>query len=129
MQVTALYAALLALLLVYLSARVIVRRRAMRIGMGDGDDPLLARWVRAQANLAEYAPLGLLLILILEQGGWSPWLLHILGLLLVAGRWSHAFAFTFVEPRPMARVLGMVLTLTSIALSSLLCLVQAAFAG
>ncbi len=69
MRVTALYAALLALLLVYLSARVIGRRRALRIGMGEGDDPLLARWIRAQANLAEYAPLGLLLLLILELGG------------------------------------------------------------
>ncbi len=129
MHVTALYAALLALLLVYLSARVIVRRRAMRIGMGDGDDPLLARWVRAQANLAEYAPLGLLLILILELGGWSSWLLHILGLLLVAGRCAHAYAFTVVEPRLMARVLGMVLTLTSIGLASLFCLFQAFLVG
>ena len=125
MRVTALYAALLALLLVYLSARVIGRRRALRIGMGEGDDPLLARWIRAQANLAEYAPLGLLLLLILELGGWTPWVLHLLGLLLVAGRCAHAFAFTFVEPRPRARILGMALTLTSIGLSSLFCLFQA----
>ena len=42
MQVTALYAGLLGLLTIYLSARVINARRSRRVSRGDGGDAIVA---------------------------------------------------------------------------------------
>ena len=124
MTVTSLYAGLLALLYLYLTSRVIRFRRGRRVDMGDAGDPLLQRYIRAHANFAEYAPIGLLLLLLLELGSWPHWLLHLLGLMLLAGRISHAWSFSVSELREGTRVAGMVLTITMLGLAALLCLVR-----
>src|SRR3546814_3661445 len=64
--VTPLYAALCGLLLMVLSVRVILLRRELKVGLGDGDQPVLRRAIRVQANGAEYVPLALILLLLLE---------------------------------------------------------------
>jgi uncharacterized membrane protein YecN with MAPEG domain len=124
MRVTALYAALLTALYLFLTCRVIVARRKQLVDMGDGNDPLLHRLVRGHANFAEYAPLGLVLLGTLELGGWPPWLLHALGMMLLVGRVAHAWSFSVSELRLPSRTLGVVLTTTMLALAALLCLVQ-----
>ena len=124
MTVTALYAALLTALYLYLTFRVIGFRRGRRVDLGDGGDPLLARWLRGHGNFAEYAPLGLLLLLLLEQGHWPIWLLHLLGLMLLAGRLAHAWSFSVAELRAPSRVAGMALTTTMLGTAALLCLLQ-----
>jgi len=48
--VTALYGALLALLLLVLAGRVSLARSRLGIGMGHGNDPGLARAIRAHGN-------------------------------------------------------------------------------
>ena len=70
MTVTALYAGLLVAALLFLTYRVILHRRGRRVDLGDGGDRLLQRYLRGHGNFAEYVPLGLLLLLLLEQGGW-----------------------------------------------------------
>lgn len=125
MRVTALYAAPLVALYLLLTVRVIRARGARRVDMGDGGDVLLRRYVRAHGNFAEFAPLGLVLLGLLELGGWASWLLHALGLMLLGGRIAHAWSFSVAEPRLAPRRLGMGLTLTMLALAALLCLAQA----
>ena len=125
MRVTALYAGLLTALYLFLTCRVIVARRKQLVDMGDGNDPFLRRLVRGHANFAEYAPLGLVLLGTLELGGWRPWLLHALGMMLLVGRAAHAWSFSVSELRLPSRTLGVVLTTTMLALAALLCLVQA----
>lgn len=125
MHVTALYAAPLTLLYVYLSARVIGRRRALQLDTGDGDDRLTRRLIRGHANFAEFAPLGLLLLAILEIGGRSPWQLHTLGLMLLAGRLAHAWSFSSLDIRMVWRRIGMGLTFAMLGLAAVLCLRQA----
>ncbi len=56
MAITAFYAALLALLFVFLSVRVIGWRRVKRVELGHGDDSQLLRRMRVHANFAEYVP-------------------------------------------------------------------------
>ena len=51
---------------------------------------VLARRIRAHANAAEYVPLALLLLLILELNQTQPMLLHVFGCVLIAGRILHA---------------------------------------
>ena len=125
MRITALYAALLTALYLALTFRIIVMRRSDRIDLGDADDPLLRRRLRGHANFAEYAPLGLVLLGLLELGGWNAGLLHLLGLMLLAGRAAHAWSFSVAELRLRSRTLGMVLTTTMLACAAVLALVQA----
>lgn len=125
MRVTALYAGLLGGLFFWLSARIIVLRRAYRVDMGSGASRLLERFVRAHGNFAEYVPIGLVLLLVAESGGWAPAVLHAPGLALLAGRVVHAYSFSGEEPRPRSRVAGAALTLTALAVLAALCLWQA----
>ncbi|HEX2526212.1 MAG TPA: MAPEG family protein [Geminicoccus sp.] len=124
--VTALWAALLAPLHLFLTVRVIRWRRRYRIDMGNGDDVLMERYVRAQANFIETTPYALVLLLLLELTGPSAWLLHGLGLALLAGRLCHAWSFSAVELRGFSRVAGTGLSLSMIALTALLLLIGVA---
>lgn len=122
---TSLYAGLLAPLYLWLTFRVIRFRRGGRVDLGTGGSRLLERYVRAHANFAEYAPLGLLLLTLLELGGRPGWLLHLLGAALLAGRLLHAWSFSVAELRLRSRTAGTALTVTVIAVAGLLCLVRA----
>ena len=121
-DITGLYAAPLAVLFVVLSARVIMFRRANKVSLGDGGDEVLLARVRAQGNFAEYAPFGLLLILIAELQGTSGLWLHLCGGLLLIGRILHGVNFSFGLRKPVLRVGGMVLTLTSLIIGAILAL-------
>ena len=121
-HVTAFWAALLAPLYAFLTARVIRRRRRQRVDMGTGGDLLLERYVRAQANFLEAVPYALILLLLLELAGTPPWLLHLLGMMLLAGRICHARSFSFAELRGPSGVAGTGLTQTMIIGSALLLL-------
>ena len=124
MPVTSLYAALLAALFLFLTSRVIRLRRGHRVDMGDGGDRLLQRYIRAHANCAEYAPFGLLLLLLVEAGGWPGAVVHGLGLMLLGGRLAHAWSFSVAELREPSRVVGMALTTTMLGMAALLCLAR-----
>ncbi|NND45556.1 MAG: hypothetical protein HKN58_09550 [Xanthomonadales bacterium] len=88
--VTAMYAGLLGLLLILLSAQVSRQRRRARVSLGLGGDTELERAARAQGNFIEYVPLGLLLLLLLEPEITRLWILHVLGTMLLLGRILHA---------------------------------------
>jgi uncharacterized membrane protein YecN with MAPEG domain len=118
MPITALYAGLVALLFLALARRVILLRRAVQAPLGDGGDRKLARAMRAHANCAEYAPLGLILIGLAESLSVPSLILHALGLALVAGRIVHAYGVSQEPENFRLRVLGMGMTLTSIAVAA-----------
>ena len=65
--VTTFYASLLGLLFIFLSARVSTNRRRAKVSLGLGEDVGLERANRAQGNFIEYVPIGLILLLLLEQ--------------------------------------------------------------
>ena len=119
LTVTPLYAALVALLFLALSARVILYRRANMISLGDTGDKALLKRMRAQANCGEYAPIALLLLLLTEMNGAPAVALHLLGAALVLGRVFHAVGFSSTPQKMILRQLGMVLTLAMILLTAL----------
>lgn len=125
MAITAIYAALLGLLLLVLSINVIRIRRSDRISLGAGDNPLLERRIRAQGNFAEYVPIALILIAIVESTGGDAFLVHGLGTVLLVGRLAHAIALSSLTLRPMFRTVGMLATIAVIAASSIRLLVAA----
>ena len=53
MTITPFYAALVAFVYVFLSVRVIKTRRAEKVGLGDGDNKILRRAIRARRSPPE----------------------------------------------------------------------------
>lgn len=129
MPITALYAALLAFLLLPLSARVIARRRAQQVELGDGADKELFRRIRVHANFIEYAPFFLVLMGLAESLAAPHIALHLLGAAFIIGRLSHAYGLSQTPHILKFRVTGMVLTLNAIIVAAVLCLVLAAGRG
>jgi len=123
MFVTPLYAGLLALWFLVLSWRVIQRRRS-GIYLGDGGDPAMLRVMRGHANFAEYVPLALLLMGMLEVSRVSIYVLHALGIVLLAARLLHGYALSFTDQFPFGRFWGATLTFCVLAIEALLCIYQ-----
>lgn len=111
MRITGLYAALLALLIIGLAVRVMLLRRNTSIGLGDGGNRTLACAVRAHGNAIEYAPIGLILLLVLELNQTLPLLLHVFGIALVLGRVVHALGLSATPGTSAGRLIGAGLTL------------------
>lgn len=108
---TSLYAALLAGLFVLLSIRVVGARRRYHLALGT-QHRLVERAVRAQGNCAEYVPIGLILLGLLEGMGLPAWGVHALGTGFLAGRVVHGYGIS-QEPEVLRlRVIGMALTFT-----------------
>lgn len=119
LPVTGFYAAILGLGFVWLSVRVIGARRSHRVAIGTGGHRLMERAIRAHGNFAEYVPLALVLLALLEANGGPTWMLHLLGVALLTGRVLHALGIT-QEPEVLRfRVAGMGITLTVIGLGAL----------
>jgi uncharacterized membrane protein YecN with MAPEG domain len=126
-MITGFYGALIALVFLALSARVILYRRANQLGLGDYGDKSLMKRMRAQANCAEYAPFGLLLMLLVDLQNPPPVVLHVIGTLLLLGRAAHGYGFSTSPPKINLRVGGMLLTLVSFVVS-IFCLIFLRFA-
>jgi uncharacterized protein len=106
------YAAILALLFVYLSIRTIRQRRSLKISLGDSGNKDMQRAMRVHANFSEYVPLCLLMLYLVEQSGVYAWFMHALGMGLLFGRVSHAYGVSQQRENFAFRVTGMVLTFT-----------------
>lgn len=122
MIVTSLYAGLLALIFLALSARVVAVRG--RVSLGDGGDPEVLRRMRGHANFAEYVPLILVMMALLEYQQIAAWQLHAIGATLVFARVIHGIALSFTRKWFFGRFFGTVLTFTLLATCGILCLVQ-----
>lgn len=110
LPITSLYAALAALLLLGLAARIPRLRRRHQIGIGDGDQPDLALAVRVHGNAVENIPIALVLLALLEiQGGASAGL-HVAGATFLVGRALHARGLARSRGATHERVWGMSLT-------------------
>lgn len=125
MTITPVYAAILALMYVALSIRVIGARRSARVALGDGGNRLLLRRQRVHANFAEYVPLALILMLLAEQQSMQPAIIHAIGALLLTGRAIHAIGVNRDPEQLWQRVTGMALTFTALICSAIVNLVYA----
>lgn len=108
--VTALYAGLLALLVIALAIRVSLLRRRHRVGIGAGDHASLALAMRVHGNATEYVPLALVLLLLAELNGFPAWSLHAAGSGLFLARVLHAFGLGRYAGSSPGRFAGIVLT-------------------
>jgi uncharacterized membrane protein YecN with MAPEG domain len=95
--VTSGYAAVFALIFAGLSAWVVAGRAQFKVNHGDGGNHRLNRRIRAHANFAEYVPLILILVALLEARATSRFTIHALLLPLLVARASHPFGMLAPE--------------------------------
>ena len=96
-----------ALLNFWLSLRIATLRSSENIWVGDGGHPQLTARMRAQLNFAEYAPIVLILIGLIEATkGTQLWLAIVAGVFIV-GRICHALGMDGWNP---GRMIGMACT-------------------
>ncbi|MDX2167953.1 MAG: MAPEG family protein [Deltaproteobacteria bacterium] len=123
--ITALYAALNALIMVTLALLVVRHRGRAKAGIGDGGDPGLALAIRAHGNNTEYVPYALVLLLLVELGAWPAWLVHVLGIMLTVGRVAHGYGLSQSKGTSPGRAIGMLGTWLAILIAAGLCLWRA----
>ncbi|MEM9043203.1 MAG: MAPEG family protein [Pseudomonadota bacterium] len=115
LPITAFYAGILALWLLFLAASVIQLRRKHRVSLGDGGMDQLQGRIRGHANAVEQVPIALVLLALSEGMGTPGWVLHLLGVMLVAGRVLHGVHFLEKRRGLVLRQVGMMLTITATA--------------
>ena len=111
LEVTALYAALLALVGLVLTGLVGRARSRTTISLGDGGDPRLIEAMRRHANWVETVPIALILIAIAEINGAPDAWIHGLGGVLLAARLIHPFGINATDMRTIPRFVGMLGTM------------------
>jgi|TARA_A100001391_G_scaffold135519_1_gene94239 hypothetical protein len=105
-QISAIYAAIIAVGVLVLSNIVSANRGRTGISVHHGDDQRLALAIRRHGNLVENAALALLLLALCEARGMPGWGLHALGLVLVASRIVHAIGLDAANPMQPLRIAG-----------------------
>jgi len=108
--VSPLYVGICALILAVLAIPVMRRRGLYKVDLGDGGRPELLRAIRVHGNFIEYVPLALLVIVLLEATGHSLYLIHVLGIALVAGRLLHVWGLSTAPGISFGRAAGVLLT-------------------
>ena len=114
--VTALYASLLAILLLVLAVFVGLLRVRRDTLLGDDGSSAFRAAVQAHTNFVEYVPIAILLLLIAELNGVHGLFLHAVGALFTLGRIGHAFGIIRAQGElHAARFAGTVLSWLCIA--------------
>jgi len=113
LNVTLTTASLLGLIYVGLMLRVVRMRFQNSVSLGDGGNPEIQKRIRAHGNFAEYVPLLLILMGLLELAGANKTSLATAGAALVLFRIAHAVGIH--QPAPnAARFVGTVGTVSLI---------------
>ena len=122
------YAGALALLFICLSILVVKQRRFHRVPIGDGHKPSLKRAIAVHNNFAQYVPMALLLLLMMELSLAPSYLVHALCVVLVIARCAHAYGVS-QDPEPFKyRKYGMISTFGVLALAAFYLIYTALFA-
>ena len=110
LNITGLYASLLALIIIWLCYKVVVFRRIKGVDLGDAGDERGVRHIRAQQNAVEYIPIILILFAAYELNGGNHWLLHGIGLAVVFARIIHPLGLVSKKGISFGRFYGTLIT-------------------
>lgn len=118
LPISMLFAGLLTLLYFVLSVNIIRLRWRDRVGLGTGDSKDLKVAVRIHGNFAEYVPLSLLLMVLMESHNAASGLLYGLGGVLFVARICHALGLTLSVGPSWARTVGVLGTFAVLLLQA-----------
>ncbi len=127
LSITPLYAGLLTLVFLVLSAMVIKLRVAADKATDDVDETELNKSMRVQANFVECVPIGLVLMLCAELQGAPAAAVHAMGASLLVGRVCHAIGMSRSPQIFQLRGIGIMLTFLMLILSAFAVLGHALF--
>lgn len=116
--IAAFWGGLTGLLGLFLAFQVVRVRQRTKIALGDGGNPDLQRAIRVFGNWAEYAPICLALVALLDLAGAPRLLVHGCGAALFVGRALHAQGLSGVPGLSFGRSVGMILTWASLLVAS-----------
>jgi uncharacterized protein len=119
LPVTAFVAAACALLLLATATMTVRARLRAKIAFGDGGDDAILRASRSHGNLAEHAPIVIILLGLLESVRANHLALMIVGALFLLGRIAHVQGLhTPSEPgqAPLGRQVGVITTWVTLLL-------------
>lgn len=100
------------------SLRTIKGRALTKTNLGDGGQDLMTRRIRIHGNFAEYIPLLVFMLFLLEIIGTRTDFLVAFAVALVLGRLLHFYGLYSKDTPGLARVWGMQLTLLPLILGS-----------
>jgi uncharacterized membrane protein YecN with MAPEG domain len=124
LQITAIYAALLGLMLLVLKFRVIAVRRRLLIDVLDGGESDLTRRMRVHGNFTEHVPMAVILMAVVELNGGQAVILHALGIVLIGARLLHAHGLENTPGKSLGRTVGVVGTTAVILCAAVFALAQ-----
>lgn len=110
LPVTAIYTALFLLLMLALAINVVRLRMSEGVSLGDGDNKKLRAAIRTHGNAAEYVPLVLIGMTILEGLGVPASLLFLYGGVFFLGRILHVLGLAQARSTNKMRQFGIVLS-------------------
>ncbi len=94
-EITMIYAGLLTILFICLAFQTaLARDESSSVGEGSGE---LLKKSRVVGNLAEHAPLMLIMMMMLEGEDWPKFFIHFLGILFLLCRLSHAYGILYQD--------------------------------
>jgi uncharacterized protein len=118
-------AAAAALVNIWLGMRIGRLRTQLKISIGDGDNELLRRRMRAQLNFAENVPVVVILIGLIEFTGQGGLWLSLVAAVFMLGRIAHAFGMDG-DTAYKGRMIGTITTmLTQLGLAAVAVLLAA----
>ena len=120
LPVTAFVAAICALMLLITAIDTVRQRFRLRVPFGDGADQKLISASRSHGNLAEHAPIIILLLAFLEMSRANHMGLMAVGTLFLAGRVAHIIGLyaPMNNKPPLPRSIGVIVTWLTLALLS-----------
>ncbi len=110
LPITALTAAICAIMLLITAIDTVRNRLRARAAFGDGGDTTLISASRSHGNLAEHAPLAIILIGLLEQSGAHHWTLTGIAVLFLFARMMHIVGLyaPMSDKPPVPRQIGVI---------------------
>jgi uncharacterized protein len=118
--VTAFVAAICAIMLLITAIDTVRHRMRLRVPFGDNADQKLISATRSHGNLAEHAPIVILMMAFLEMSRANHAALMSIGALFLAGRVSHIVGLyaPISNKPPLPRSIGVIVTWITLAVLS-----------
>jgi uncharacterized protein len=120
LPVTAFVAAICAIMLLITAIDTVRQRIRLEAAFGDKDDPKLISSSRSHGNLAEHAPIVILMLAFLELAHAHHMTLVSIGALFLGGRVAHIIGLymPMSNKPPLPRTLGVLVTWLTMAILS-----------
>ncbi len=122
--ITSLFAGILGLMSIWLSAGAGNMRGKTGISIGDGGNQDLLLAMRKHGNFTEYVPLALILLGLLEMTGTNTIALYVMGGVLVLARLAHGLGLKADTMSGFGRFFGAAATALMTVVASVWCIVN-----